>query len=64
MNEKPDIVKEMRQAEKLGKLQNKTQSTFEKLEVQEESDENVSDNTIGFAEYDKDLSPPHIKTRL
>ena len=37
MKDEPDIVKELREAEKIGLLQSMIQSTFEELEVPDES---------------------------
>jgi len=45
MKEEPDIAKELREAEKLGLLQSVIQSTFEELEVPDESLDKTSDQT-------------------
>ena len=48
MDDEPDIIKELREAEKLGVLQSKVQSEYEKLETVEEMPEDVPDKTVGF----------------
>ena len=42
MKDEPDIVKELREAEKFGLFQSMIQSTFEELEVPDESIEKTS----------------------
>ncbi len=50
MNDGPDIVKELREAEKLGVLQHKVQNAYGKLETVEEKPEGIPNKTIGFAD--------------
>ncbi|UCC40736.1 MAG: PAS domain S-box protein, partial [Candidatus Aminicenantes bacterium] len=45
MKEEPDIIKELREAEKIGLLQSMFQNTFEELEAPDESIEKTSDQT-------------------
>ena len=66
MGDEPDIVKQLRDAEKLGLFQSKTQNTPEEFKAVEESpDDDVSNETVAFDEDDdiwedmrKDDSPP------
>ncbi len=48
----PLIVKELRESEKLGLLQNKVQKAYEELEVIEEASEDIPDESVGFVEDD------------
>lgn len=50
MKEEPDIVKELREAERLGLLQSKVQDVYEELKIAEESSEDVSNKTVSFTE--------------
>lgn len=50
MKDEPEIVKELREAEKFGRFQSKIQGAYDELETTEESSEDVPDETIGFAE--------------
>ncbi len=50
MTDEPEIVKDLREAEKLGILQSKIQSTYEKLELQEESLDETCDKSIYMVE--------------
>lgn len=51
MKDEPDIVKELKEEEKLGGLQNKVQNAYEKLElVEEPMQEDIPDKSIGFVE--------------
>ena len=53
MKDEPEIVKELKEAEKLEGLQSKVQNAYEKLEVVEEpSQEDIPDKSIGFVEDD------------
>ena len=52
--DEPGIVKELREAEKLGILQSKTQNAYEELELSEVSFENVPCETVGFVEDNDD----------
>ncbi len=52
MKDEPDIVKELMEAERLGMLQSKVQSTYEKLQVLEEQPEDVPDEMSGVCERD------------
>ena len=50
MTDEPEIVKELRESEKLGRLQSKMQSAYEELDVVEEPSEDAPDKKIAFAE--------------
>jgi len=50
MTDEPDIIKQLREAEKLGLFQNKAQSKFEELESVEESSDDVVDEVVVFDE--------------
>lgn len=50
MMDEPEIVKELREAEKLGILQSKIESNYEKLEMQEESLDETPDKSIYMVE--------------
>ena len=52
MKSEPEIIKELREAEKLGILQGRVTSNIEELDTVEESSEDVSDETIGFIDND------------
>ena len=52
MIDEPDIVKQLREAERLGMLQSKVQSTYEKLQVLEKPPEDVPDEMSGVCERD------------
>ena len=52
MEDEPEIVKELKEAEKLGLFQSKVQSAYEELEIPEELSEDVPDETVGFVEDD------------
>ena len=50
MNDEPDIVKELKEQEKLGMFQSKTQNTYEEFKaVDESSDDDIPNETVGFA---------------
>jgi len=48
MTTEPDIIRELREAEKLGILQCKVKSTCEEMEMQEKPSEDVPGLTTGF----------------
>ena len=50
MVDEPEIIKQLRESEKLGFLQNKIQNSYEELESVEESSENISYETFAFSE--------------
>ncbi len=50
MQKEPDIVKELRESEKLGLFYTKIQSTYEQLETMDDIFENIPDKTIIFAD--------------
>ena len=52
MKDEPDIIKELRDAEKLNVFQSKLQSEYEKLETVEDPSEDVPDKSVGFVEDD------------
>jgi|GEM_PF-1717555 len=52
MEDEPEIIKMLREAEKLGSFQSKVQSAYEELEIPGESSEDVPDETVGFVEDD------------
>lgn len=52
MIDEPDIAKQLMEAERLGMLQSKAQSTYEKLQVLEEPLEDVPDEISGVCERD------------
>ena len=49
MTGEPEIVKELRESEKLGRLQSKMQSAYKELDVVEEPSEDAPDKTVAFA---------------
>jgi PAS domain S-box-containing protein len=50
MTNEPDIIKKLRQAEKLGTLHGQPQGSYEELESPDEPSENVADEIISFAD--------------
>jgi len=52
--DKPEIIKEQRERERLRKLQSKVKKFYEEFEVLDEQSKNVSDKTIASAEKDVD----------
>ncbi len=50
MNDEPDIIKELKEAEKLGLFQSKTNSIYDEVEKSEELSENISNQSVGFVE--------------
>jgi len=54
MKDEPDIVKELREVEKLGRLQSQVTSDIGELETVEESSEDVPEQSVGFADDDVD----------
>ena len=54
MQEEPDIVKEIRESERLGLFYTKIQSTYEQLETMDEIHENIPDKTIIFADENRE----------
>ena len=62
MRNEPDIVKTLKEWEKLGRFQSKVQSTYEKSERPQESSEDVVDKTVCFAEDDVERKPTEDNT--
>jgi len=52
--DKSEIIKELRERERLRKLQSKVKKSYEQFEVLDGQSENVPDKTIAFAEKDVD----------
>ena len=52
--DKPEIIKELRERERLRKLQSKVKKSYEEFEVLDEQSKNVPDKTIAFAGKDVD----------
>lgn len=50
MKDEPEIVKILKKEEKLGRLQGKSQCSFEDLQMIEKSSDDKADKTICFAE--------------
>jgi len=50
MKDEPEIVKILKEEEKLGRLQGKSQSSYEGLQMIEKSSDDKADKTICFAE--------------
>ncbi len=50
MKDEPDIVKKLKEVEKLGGLQSKVQDAYEELEVVEEQSNDIPDESVGFVE--------------
>ena len=50
MAEEPDIIKQLRDAEKLGLVQSKMQSEYEEVESVDQASENIWGETVAFSE--------------
>ena len=48
MKDEPDIIKELKKAEKHGKLENRVQIAYKKLETKDEQYDNLADNSVDF----------------
>ena len=50
MKDEPDIIKELREVEKLGGLWTQTTDNIAEFEVVEETSEGIPDKSVGFVE--------------
>jgi len=57
MENEPEIIKQLKEEEKLGRLYSKVHSTYEELEMLEKRAEDVPDTTVGFIEDDVEKKP-------
>ena len=62
MKDEPDIVKELREVEKLGGLQSRITSNVEELETTEEASDEALDKTVGFIDDDVERKTRGNKT--